>query len=296
MTVEIPSPGSRLGRTGQWQQALNVLYINFKDYSRSALEDFDDEAIHQARVNNRKLLTLLSILDPSHSTGLYSIFKKAQKRLGKVRDADVLIKSFKDRRKFVKEDGDTETASLLKTVIRHQKVERRKYRHKLARDLPALFSKNVDKQWNEFLEVQLEPLAANRDANVVMRELEVAFDQQKQKCRALMKSAETDSGEIFEALHDLRIAAKELRYTANAAAFALNGKFHANEEIYKKVQEQLGEINDKRVWLDMLNRIGPKELDISRKTWTAFTGLLEEEVEEALRHNEVVQIGSRKSE
>jgi CHAD domain-containing protein len=109
----------------------------------------------------------------------------------------------------------------------------------------------------------------------------------------LFKSAEAESKEAFNALHELRIAAKELRYTANAAAFALNQKFHAHEEIYKQIQEQLGEINDKRVWLETLNSIGRDELGVGKKTWNEFTDTLRAEVLEALHHNEVVPVAEK---
>lgn len=296
MTVEQLSKERQGNKTRQWEQALNKLYINFRDYSKDTLRDFGDEDIHQARVNSRKLLTLLSILDPEHlvTADLYTTFKKAQKRLGKVRDADVLIESFKERRKLTKDNGESKTAELLKAVIKHQKDARKKHRKKLAGELPKLTGQELDVHWDTFLEKQLESLAARKDANVVMRELEVAFEQQKKTCKTLFKTPEAEaSKEAFEALHELRIAAKELRYTASAAAFALNQKFHAHEEIYKKIQEQLGDINDKRVWLETLQSIGRNELGISKKIWNEFMDSLKAEVLEALHHNEVVPVAER---
>jgi CHAD domain-containing protein len=294
MTVEHLPRAGQPGKTEQWEQALNLLYINFRDYSKDALKGFDDEDIHQARVNSRKLLTLLSILDPGQSTGLYPVFKRAQKLLGKVRDADVLIEAFKKRRKQSKNDGDKRSSGLLKAVIKHQKGKRSKYRKRLAEELPKLVNKELDVQWGTFLNEQLSSMVAKRDPNVVMRELEIAYEQRKQACKDIFRKSEVDSTdeskEAFEALHELRIAAKELRYTASAAAFALNQKFHANEAIYKNVQEQLGEINDKRVWLETLNAIGREELDIGKKTWEAFISTLKTEVLEALQHNDVVQV------
>jgi CHAD domain-containing protein len=271
---------------------MSKLYINFRDYSKDALGDFGDEDIHQARVNSRKLLTLLSILDPGHTVtaGLYSTFKQAQKRLGKVRDADVLIASFKDRRKAAQEAGEAKTADLLKAVIKHQKDKRKVYRKKLEDELPKLTGKALDEQWDTFIGGQLETLAAKRDANVVMRELEVAFEQKKKACKTLFKGPEAESKDAFEALHELRIAAKELRYTASAAAFTLNQKFHGHEAVYKEIQEQLGVINDKRVWLETLNSIGREELNVGKKTWAAFTESLKAEVLEALHQNEVVPV------
>ncbi|WNS41701.1 CHAD domain-containing protein [Paenibacillus sp. MMS20-IR301] len=293
MTAQQLTKDKQVSKTRQWEQAMNRLYINFQDYSKGALQGFGDEDIHQARVNSRKLLTLLSILDPAHSATeeLYSTFKQAQKKLGKVRDADVLIASFKERRKAAKEAGDTKTAELLKAVIRHQKDKRKAFRKKLEEALPKLSGKTLDLQWNRFISEQLEPLAAKKDANVVMRELEVAFEQKQKTCKTLFKApGAAESTEAFDALHELRIAAKELRYTANAAAFALNQKFHAHEAIYKDIQEQLGVINDKRVWLETLNAIGREELDVGKKTWAAFTEGLKAEVLEALHQNEVVPV------
>ncbi|MEK5024504.1 CHAD domain-containing protein [Paenibacillus sp. FSL M7-1046] len=295
MTVEQLAKDRQFSKTRQWEQAMHKLYINFRDYSKDAIKNFDDEEIHQARVNSRKLLTLLSILDPDHSAAaeLYSVFKQAQKRLGKVRDADVLIESFKERRKSAKEAGEVKTAELLKAVIKHQKDKRKEYRKKLEAELPKLAGKELDGLWEAFRSSTLEPLAAKRDVNVVMRELEVAFEQKKKTCKTLFKGPGAESQEAFDALHELRIAAKELRYTANAAAFALNQKFHAHEEIYKQIQEQLGEINDKRVWLETLNSIGRDELGVGKKTWNEFTDALRTEVLEALHHNEVVPVAEK---
>lgn len=292
MTTEQLSKDRQVSKARQWEQAMHKLYINFQDYSKDALRGFGDEDIHQARVNSRKLLTLLSILDPGHTATaeLYSTFKQAQKKLGKVRDADVLIASFKERSKAAKEAGEVKTAKLLKAVIRHQKDKRKKYRKKLEEELPKLSGKALEGPWNTFVGTQLETLSAKKDANVVMRELEVAFEQKKKICKTLFKGPEAESKEAFEALHDLRIAAKELRYTANAAAFALNQKFHAHEAIYKDIQEQLGVINDKRVWLETLNSIGREELEVGKKTWAAFTESLNAEVLEALHQNEVVPV------
>lgn len=162
MTGDKLTKERQLTKTKQWEQALNHLYINFWDYSHDALNKFADEDIHQARVNCRKLLSLLSILDPRHTSGLYPIFKKAQKRLGKVRDADVLIESFKNKRKQAKENGDSKTADLLKAVIAYQKDKRKTYRKKLTNELPELINEGLEEKWKTFLSEQLEALVAKR--------------------------------------------------------------------------------------------------------------------------------------
>jgi CHAD domain-containing protein len=280
----------------QWEQALSELFTRFRSYGEKALRDFDAEDIHQARVNSRKLLTLLRILDRDHSSGLYPLIKQAQKRLGKVRDADVLIESFQTRRRSSEKNGEDKQAGLLKSVIRIQKKKRRSSRAKLASKLPQLISHAVSRKWDDFLGSELEPLLAKTDANQVMRELEVSYEQNKQAYRQVCRQSSPESPEAFNALHDLRISAKELRYTASAASFTLDQKFHSHEQVYKEVQEQLGVINDLRVWLDTVEAIGKDKLDVSKKTWEAFTNGLKSELREALGNSHLTGKSSRTPE
>lgn len=292
MTVEQQTKERQLTKLKQWEQALNLLYINFWDYSHSALSKFDDEDIHQARVNCRKLLTLLSILEPQHASGLQPILSEAHKRLGKVREADVLIEAFKNKRKQAKQDGDSKTAELLKAVIEYQKDKRKIYRKKLAGVLPELINDNLEEKWNYFLSEQLEGLVIKTDVNIVMRELEVAYEQKKKACKAYFRGSDADSDGAFEYLHQVRIAAKRLRYTASASTPLLNQKFHAHEEIYKKIQDQLGLINDIRTWLETVNAIGREELGVGKKTWNSFISQLETDLVAALHQNDIIPITS----
>ncbi|MFD1910040.1 CHAD domain-containing protein [Paenibacillus rhizoplanae] len=268
MTTEPQAMHRQLSKSRQWEQAMNKLYINFQDYSKDARKGFNDEDIHQARVNSRKLLTLLSILDPGHTAtaDLYDSFKQAQKKLGRVRDADVLIGSFEARRKAAKAAGDKKTAKLLKAVIGHQKDTRKASRKKLKKALPKLSGQALEALWTPFIETGLEPLAAKKTPMSPCASLKSPLNRRKKACKTLFKGPAAETQEAFEALHELRIAAKELRYTANAAAFALDQKFHAHEAFYKDIQDQLGLINDKRVWLETLQSIGREKLDVGKKS------------------------------
>lgn len=96
-----------------------------------------------------------------------------------MRDADVLIESFKIKRKQAKENGDSKTADLLKAVIAYQKDKRKTYRKRLANGLPELINEDLEEKWKTFLSEQLEALVAKKNVNVVMRELEIAYEQKK---------------------------------------------------------------------------------------------------------------------
>ncbi|CAM4396093.1 CHAD domain-containing protein [Paenibacillus tarimensis] len=281
--------GSAAGSKDQWEPVLNELHVQFRSHGRRAVEDFDVEAVHQARVSCRKLLTLLRILDPDNRSGLYPIFKKSQKQLGKVRDKDVLIGTFKQRRKLVKAAGDKKQDRLLGSFIAVQKKERKRYRAKLAEKLPKMQDEEELTRWNKFLQEELESLLGHTDVNGVMRELETAYEEKKQRYREISGEHGCNSEEAFDALHKLRIAAKELRYTASAACFALDDKYLGYEKYYKAIQEELGEINDRRVWLDTALEIGREGLDAGKHTWHQFKQELRRELHEQMESVKVIE-------
>lgn len=284
----IQTTGLAKSKTTQWQTVLEEHYDKFLSYGQKAVKDFDDEDVHQARVNCRKLMTLLRILDASDQAGLIPLLKKSQKALGKVRDADVMIDAFKERKEDAKADDHKDEADLLKAVIKAHKQERKEYRTKLAKKLPKLQGKILKKKWKTLIEDHLETLAAQADVNRIMRELEIAYEQQKRTYRQTAKTEGIDSVEALHELHQLRIAAKEIRYTASAAEFALSSKFRDSEEVYKKIQTQLGHINDKRVWVETLEDFNPKKLKVDEDTWNTFMKQLQQELNEAIHEQQAL--------
>ncbi len=284
------TPATRLhkDKSKQWHDVLSELYDKFQQHGQRAMDTFDEEDVHQARVNCRKLMTLLRILDPNDTTELLPLFKKAQKRLGKVRDEDVLIDAFKDRRKQAKKLEQDQLARLLKAVIEEQKEHRRLYRKKLVSKLPKLQGKKLQKKWEPFLEQQLSELVAISDVNRLMRELEISYEQKKKHYRQIAKEQGLEADDTLTALHKVRIAAKELRYTAEAAGFALNAKFREHEQVYKGIQKELGHINDRHVWIEALEELEPKRVKFDADVRDELIGELRREMNEAIHENERV--------
>ncbi|WP_322904275.1 CHAD domain-containing protein [Paenibacillus campi] len=279
---------SRKAKAEQWRQVLSELYNKFQQHGQQAVDSFDEEDIHQARVNCRKLMTLLRILDPDDTTELLPLFKKAQKRLGKVRDEDVLIDAFKQRRKQAKQQQHAHLVQLLKAVINEQKDHRRVYREQLVSKLPKLQGKKLRRKWEPFLEQQLPQLVAIADVNRLMRELEIAYEQKKQHYRHSAKQQGLEADDTLAALHQVRIAAKELRYTAEAASFALNAKFREHENVYKNIQKQLGHINDRHVWIEALEELKPERVKFDEQVRDELIGELRHEMNIAIHENERV--------
>lgn len=290
MPIDQLTKERQLTKTKPWEKALNLLYIDLRAYCHDELNKFNGEGLQHAQMNCRKILTLLSILDPNHTLDLYPILEKTLTRLSKVREMNMLIEALKDKRKQAKEAGDSKAATLIKVIIDHYKDKRKAYRKKLADELPKLINTDLEEKWKIFLSEQLEVLVIKKDINALMRELEVAYEQKKKACKALFREQGAESEEAYNSLNELRLAAKQLQLTASAAAFALHQKFHGYEEIYKQIQEQLGQISDQRRWLEMLNTTGREELDIGKKAWNTFISQLNAKVLGALYQNNVIHL------
>lgn len=266
----------------QWRDALEELYIEFRKRSRAALKDYGEEDVHQARVSARKLLTLLQVLDPDEETGLYRIIKKAQKRFGRVRDADVLIGEFKGLRKEAESEGRDDEAKLFKRMTKLEKQERKDQRKKLSRKLPKIVNSKLDKRWKTFLKDKLPELASQADVRRSMRELKDDYRKRRHVYQVTADREGPHSEQALDALHQVRIAAKRNRYTAEAASFALDAKHAEDAERFKKVQKQLGAVNDRHVHIQIAEDYGPEALDVDQEHWTLFLKRLDDQLKASL--------------
>ncbi|WJH35621.1 CHAD domain-containing protein [Paenibacillus sp. CC-CFT747] len=274
----------------QWQAVLAGFHEEFEFHLMRALKDGDSKPIHKARVNGRKLLTLLKQLDPDNRTGLAAYYRKGMKRLGKVRDADVLIDAFEERRKRQKKAGHKKQARLLKAVVRMQRKKRKTSRARLAKEMRDFPETEEHSRWERWLKEDLEELLDKVQADRIMGELGEAYEQKKRVYREQCREAGMESAEAFDALHDLRIAAKEIRYMAASASFALDGKFQRWEKRFQGIQDELGAINDRRVWLETVERLRPERLSARTRTWNRFRKKLRKEIRALLLENRVVKV------
>ncbi|WP_018979039.1 CHAD domain-containing protein [Saccharibacillus kuerlensis] len=269
-------------QTEEWRKALNELYAEFRKRSRAALKNYDVEDVHQARVSARKLLTLLPVLDPEDKTGLYRPIKQAQKRFGRVRDADVLIGEFKDLRKEAKQADRTEEAQLFKRMAKLEKEERRTQREKLSRKLPKIVNGKLDRKWKAFLKEDLPELAGQANIQSGLRELKDDYRKRRHFYQVTADREGVYSDEALDALHQVRIAAKRCRYTAEAAEFAIDAKQAEEAEHFKMIQKQLGDVNDRHVRIQIADEYGPEALGADEESWNRFRNRLDGQLREAM--------------
>ncbi len=266
----------------QWHDALEELYTEFRKRSRAALKEYDEEDVHQARVSARKLLTLLQVIDPDEETGLYRVIKKAQKRFGRVRDADVLIGEFKELRKEAQSEDRGDEAKLFKRMAKLEKEERKGQRKKLSRKLPKIVNNKLDKRWKTFLKEELSELASQADVRRSVRELKDDYRKRRHIYKVTADREGLYSEQALEALHQVRIAAKRSRYTSEAASFALDAKHAEDAERFKQIQKQLGEVNDRHVHVQIAEDYGPEALGADQEHWNLFRKRLDDQLKASL--------------
>ena len=217
----------------------------------AALDEWDADAIHDARVSTRRLRAALDLLEPAVPPKLLSPLKRTLRRirdaLGELRDNDVMLK-------------------LLEPLIRHPKLgaaagwansglldrrnsERRKI-HRKKKHSPATLLTRLD-DWEPLREqivalgdvgeqLMVASLAAQWNAFVSMTRPTDLFRPQDP--------------------HELRISGKLLRYTFEMLRCTSQKPPAAVLRSFKRMQDALGEWHDYVVLSETMMRLSLREL------------------------------------
>ncbi len=201
----------------------------------------DDEAVHDVRVAMRRIRTLLRLARPIygrfHADAVRRAFTEVMRASGELRDEEVLDETLEGL-PVVDESFDIwrRSRATRERRLRRQMVARVKS-GELARAHAMLMGLVVLPVYPE----RDVPLA--KFAKKVLARTQQGVDQRRE--------ASVDDG---EALHDLRIAYKELRYTAELFAAALPADLAATAAPAAKFQKRLGEVHDIDVALVVVAR------------------------------------------
>ena len=209
----------------------------FNHYVTEALTFNNSEDIHRARVHLRKLITFMQLYETKPAT--FRQLKQLMEALGHVRDLDVLIETFDS-----------------KSELDHAFLEAMETEHAIARTILSTrvsekMTPSLDQQVRRFIGGPLFRAFKKTNASPM---LEKAKSERKQRVRVYH---ERSSGkEQLEALHKVRLAVKRERYLHE---YLLNYESDASMDTVrtlKKMQTELGEMNDH---------------DQLLKRWRAFT-------------------------
>jgi|GEM_PF-1396877 len=264
-------------RTGE----LEALFARFRAHAEASLAEGGRKDVHQARVHARRLSVLLEAWGGEAAAKVLVQLKKSRKRLGRVRDADVLIAWLKHRREAARESGDGRMARLLKRMIRRRSAARADGLEKLRRKLPKRLDK-LEREWAVFRQESLPRLGEAADPSGELARLEDKFELRRLKYERAAIAEGADSGAALGRLHKVRLAAKELRYAAEAAGDALDGRGWERFTACKEIQKQLGGINDIRFRLEAVSLAKPGKSGSSREAKMRLQAELKAELKAGL--------------
>ncbi len=226
---------------------------------RKRLGDLPDPAspkpVHKARVATRRLKAALAMLgeafDPDDVHRWGEKLRKLRKRLGPVRDCDVQIRFLRTMRKKASR-RDRPGVELL---LEESRKQRRQQQPKVAKTARMLGASGV-----------LEEIRRR------MKRARKAFDDDRPlltetlllRCRDAIihrLDALTDKAHVLEnsddhhGHHQMRIAAKHLRYTLEIAREGLGDVVAPMQDAAEQMQDILGDVHDCDVWVDHLQEL-----------------------------------------
>ncbi|HLL89275.1 MAG TPA: CHAD domain-containing protein, partial [Tepidisphaeraceae bacterium] len=211
---------------------------DLRDLVPRALRAWDEEAIHQARVNTRKLKAAIDLMapvtSPDHRRAFGRVLRRLRRRLGPLRDLDVMIRHLKDLA-----DAEGRPHAAAAGWMADKLAAQREELHAAAsgKEVSAILSK-IGAWWGLRQEVQDAGEAVDTLlAESVHLQLD-AFAEQADRLTGVTP-AQVD-GEPPQDPHELRIAGKALRYTLDMAGVQGHPLPGGVGKAFKGMQEALG--------------------------------------------------------
>ena len=248
-----------------------------KKKTRSIQRRRDIEDIHDLRVSSRRIRTCLTIFENSFPAKKIKKWQKdirsITKSFGIVRDLDVqidlldqLMKTVEDRkilsglrrirlrlkqkRQIKQVDAEAMTDNILKSTTLLEL-------HEWAKSILAPKPVEASPGQPEKAESDIENNSTNLDKSVLFQ---LAYAHvQKRLDEFLFFEVFIYDPERIEELHQMRIAAKRLRYSLEVFSDLYEKKSDFALNIARQSQQYLGEIHDADVWISFLPRFEEKE-------------------------------------
>jgi exopolyphosphatase / guanosine-5'-triphosphate,3'-diphosphate pyrophosphatase len=214
---------------------------------RETGDDLQPGHIHKFRVACRRLRVVLTLITSPEladaSRKVRSIAGKLRRAAGELRDCDVhleLLRSTELQMNGVRPAGLDDALSLL-AHDRHRSAAM--FAERLGRFKPGRFRRLVHELADAADRLHLEsPERSLREAEARTREVETR-----------LRTVASDSPTTPEALHELRLAVKALRYAREALA-AAGAEPPPADSMLVEMQTKLGELNDVSTLTDRIGR------------------------------------------
>jgi CHAD domain-containing protein len=221
----------------------------------------DIEYVHRMRVASRRMRNALALfgddLPRKHYAEWCNEMRRVTKALGAARDTDVQIAWVQD---FLEQVTDESQRVGIERLLLRLRQQRARLQSKVAKALDRLEDKRILEDMHGILqellvharvyEVEALPDDLYRRANEAIR---LRLEE------LLTYEPHVAHPERVVELHQMRIAAKHLRYTLEVFGPIYDRALRKPIKIVKEIQELLGEVHDCDVWQEFLPRFLEEE-------------------------------------
>jgi len=236
-----------------------------------ALEHGDVPSLHRARVATRRLRELMPMLqiDPDAARKLRRRLRKITRRLGSVRELDVLLILIDEL--HVSRREHREALARVAVAVARKRDEARK---RLFDRVPIAemwrLARKLERLTDEFEELEQSV------GTIAARRWHWAVDVRLGRRAERLRSALEDAGAVYlpERLHAVRIALKKLRYAAELAADIAGDKSTPDIRVLRRAQDTLGRLHDLQVLIDRVRQVQASLTPPSVALWRALDALV----------------------
>lgn len=209
-------------------------------------------ALHRARVASRRLRELVPILqlEPESARKLSRRLRKVTRRLGDMRELDVLLLSIDEL--HASRSGPGRALGRVGIVV---SKERDRVRKRLAARLPASSLRRLMRKLERIVAaLQVEEASATADET---RRWRWAVDATVARRASRLATAMDDAGAVYlpDRLHSVRVALKKLRYAVELQQESSSTRDAATLRLLKRAQDLLGRMHDKEMLLDRVRKL-----------------------------------------
>jgi CHAD domain-containing protein len=252
--------------------ALQILEKQFSKIVKQesgVLADLDSEPVHQMRVATRRMRTALILFEPLIllKPKLYRDFAKLAKRLGAVRDLDVLklrIQHYQAQPDF----NLAEQAQLCVVMHRLERLRQKRFKQ-LTKTLTGSFYGRLVHECQAWFDAPQFNLEAQWQARIALPDLLLPLihawlkhpvwlieeHQQKEKSNPNAVSYSWDENQTDGMLHELRKLTKQVRYQTEFFTAFYGPELSAYVSELKAIQKLLGERQDNAIFTAFLAKI-----------------------------------------
>jgi CHAD domain-containing protein len=236
----------------------------------NAVEQGDVRGLHRARVASRRLRELLPMLqiDAAKSRKLGRRLKRVTRRLGTVRELDVLLLLIDE----LHLSRRARSGALGRVGITVAK-DRDDARKRLSARLPVTGMRRLAEKLDRIADhLRLAEASSSRTAARTWRP---AVDAQVAARASRLSTAMADAGAIYlpGRLHAVRIAMKKLRYAVELSTELAGGRGNAGLNALKRGQDVLGRLHDLQILIERVRQLQASLTPPSVTVWRDLDAL-----------------------